>query len=41
MTVMVSKAETNFQELVVRAQAKLADSRTSPKLGVDKFDRVY
>jgi hypothetical protein len=41
MTEMVNKAELNYQQLVLRAQEKLAGSRTSPSMQVDKFDRVY
>jgi hypothetical protein len=41
MTDMVEKAENNYQHLVLRAQEKLTDSRTSPRMQADKFDRVY
>ena len=41
MTDMVNKAEINYQQMVLRAQEKLAESRTSPHMASDKFDRVY
>jgi len=41
MTNMVEKAEAKYMELVERAQAKLTDSRMSPHMHVDKFDRAY
>lgn len=41
MTEMVNKAENNYQQMVLRAQEKLADSRTSPHMESDKYDRVY
>ena len=41
MTDMVRKAEDNYHLLVQRAQQKLADSRITPNVAVDKFDRVY
>jgi len=41
MTDMVNKAEINYNQLVLRAQEKLAESRSSPHMASDKFDRVY
>jgi len=41
MTEMVRRAEENYVNLVLRAQQKLADSRITPNVAVDKFDRVY
>lgn len=41
MTDMVRKSEDNYQQMVLRAQEKLSDSRTSPHMSVDKYDRVY
>ena len=41
MTDMVNKADLNYQQLVLRAQEKLAESRTSPHFASDKYDRVY
>jgi hypothetical protein len=41
MTNMVLKSEDRYQALVTAAVAKLTDSRTSPHMTVDKFDRVY
>lgn len=41
MTEMVNKAEDQYRDMVQRAQEKLATSITSPKMSVDKFDRVY
>jgi hypothetical protein len=41
MTDMVEKADARYQQLVRRAEEKLAHSRTSPHMQVDTFDRVY
>lgn len=41
MTDMVRKADDNYKALVLRAQENLAESRTSPHLHSDKYDRVY
>ncbi|HSB65036.1 MAG TPA: hypothetical protein VLD65_00565 [Anaerolineales bacterium] len=41
MTNMVLQAEKRYSELISSAMAKLIDSRTSPHMEVDKFDRVY
>jgi hypothetical protein len=41
MTDTVRKSEDNYHQLVLRAQEKLALSRTSPNLTSDKYDRVY
>ncbi len=41
MTQMVLKAEENYGLLVQRAQQKLADSRITPNVPSDRFDRVY
>ncbi|MFZ0534780.1 MAG: hypothetical protein WAM09_16535 [Anaerolineales bacterium] len=41
LTDMVLKAEANFQELVLRAQVKLAQSKMTHRLAADKYDRVY
>ena len=41
MTEMVRKADDNYKALVLRAQENLAESRTSPHMSSDKFDRVY
>ena len=41
MTDMVQHAEENYKDLVKRAQEKLADSKRSPHMQSDKFDRVY
>jgi hypothetical protein len=41
MTDMTQKAEANYQQLVLRAQEKLAQSRSSPHMQADRFDRVY
>jgi len=41
MTDMVRKSEDNYNQLVIRAQEKLAESRTSPHMASDKYDRVY
>ena len=41
MTDMTRKAEENYNQMVLRAQEKLAESRSSPHMASDKFDRVY
>lgn len=41
MTDMVRKADDNYQQMVLRAQEKIAQSKTSPHLTSDKYDRVY
>jgi hypothetical protein len=41
MTTMVDKAEENYRELAQAAHARLADSKITPNVAVDKFDRVY
>ena len=41
MTDMVNKADDHYQQLVKVAQEKLTQSRRSPHMSSDKFDRVY
>ena len=41
MTDMVDKAEENYRELALAAHQRLADSKITPNVSVDKFDRVY
>jgi hypothetical protein len=41
MTEMVNKMEQEYKDQVAAAQAKLANSIISPRLGSDRFDRVY
>jgi hypothetical protein len=41
MTDMVNKSEEKYKDMVAQAQAKLSDSRLSPKFEMDKHDRVY
>jgi hypothetical protein len=41
LTDMVEHADDNYTELVQRAQSKLAESRITPSMTVDKYDRVY
>jgi hypothetical protein len=41
MTEMVRKAEDNYKDLVQRTMQRLADSRITPNISADKFDRVY
>ena len=41
MTEMVKRSEDNYHLLVQRAQVRLADSRITPNVSSDKFDRVY
>jgi hypothetical protein len=41
MVQMVDKADARYQQLVNEAIAKSSESRKSPPMQVDKFDRVY
>jgi len=41
LTDMVKKAEDSYKELSLRALQRLADSRITPNVAADKFDRVY
>ena len=41
LTDMVKKAEENYKELAQRALTRLADSRITPNVAADKYDRVY
>jgi hypothetical protein len=41
LTEMVKKAEDNYRELSQRAMVRLADSRITPNVASDRFDRVY
>jgi hypothetical protein len=41
LTDMVKKAEDSYKELSQRALQRLADSRITPNVAADKFDRVY
>jgi hypothetical protein len=41
LTDMVKKAEEHYRELSLRALQRLADSRITPNVASDKFDRVY
>jgi len=41
MTDMVDKVEQNYRELAQAAHQRLADSKITPNVAVDKFDRVY
>ena len=41
LTDMVLKAEAHYDNLIQRAQAKLAESKIKPLGGLDKYDRVY
>ena len=41
LTEMVRRADENYARLVEQAQAKISESRVSPRNTVDKFDRVY
>jgi hypothetical protein len=41
LTDMVKKAEDNYRDLAQRALVRLADSRITPNVAADKFDRVY
>ena len=41
MTDMVNEAEENYRQLAQAAYQRLADSRITPNVAVDKFDRLY
>jgi hypothetical protein len=41
MTEMTRRAEENYKELCFQALRRLADSRITPNVASDKFDRVY
>jgi hypothetical protein len=41
LTDMVKKAEESYKELSQRALQRLADSRITPNIASDKYDRVY
>jgi hypothetical protein len=41
MTDMVQHAEEHYDQLVAAAQQRLAQSRNTPAIQVDKYDRVY
>lgn len=41
MTEMTRRAEDNYHLLVKTAREQLANSRVSPRIAADKFDRVY
>jgi hypothetical protein len=41
LTATVEKAEKLYFKLVDNAVARLAESRTSPHMEADKFDRIY
>jgi hypothetical protein len=41
LTATVDKAEKRYQAMVDEAIRRLAESRTSPHMEVDKFDRIY
>jgi hypothetical protein len=41
LTEMVRKAEDHYNEMLLAAQQRIANSRLSPRQAMDGFDRVY